>query len=137
MKLRIENNAIRFRITPGELAELNGQSRVEAATQLLTEDGAKVAGEFIYALAVDRDGGPTRCRIEPSFIMLILHPSALNTLNAPGGGGFYYQRESTTPEGDVKRFMAYVEIDRPVKKRNRPENWLEGDAREPGADAVS
>jgi len=124
VKLRIEDNSIRFRISPEELERLNQRSRIEAATQLFSPDGNKVEGEFIYALAVDVEGGPTRCLIEPSYIMLVLHPDALATLNVPGTEGFYFQREATTPEGDVKRFMAYVEIDKPVKKRNRPEDWL-------------
>lgn len=125
MKLRIENNSIRFRITPEELARLTDRTRVEAATQLYSEDGRAVEGEFIYALAVDPEGGPTRCRIEPSFIMLVLHPEALDTLNDPDSRRYQYRREATTPEGDLKRFMAYVEVDKPVKKRHRPEDWLD------------
>lgn len=125
MKLRIENNSIRFRITPAELERLNQRTRVEASTKLMSEDGASVDGEFIYALAVDRDGGPTRCRIEPSFVMFILHPDELAVLNAPGEQSVYYHRECTLPSGETHRFMAYVEIDKPVKKRNRPEAWLD------------
>ncbi len=125
MKLRIENNSIRFRITLEELSHLNDRCRVEAGTKLYSADGMKVDGEFIYALAVDSEGGPTRCRIEPSFIMLILHPGELALLNAPGDGCVYFQRESILPDGATHRFMAYVEVDKPVKKRNRPESWLD------------
>jgi hypothetical protein len=125
MKLRIEDNSIRFRITPEELERLNERARVEASTKIYSEDGESVEGEFIYALTVDSEGGPTRCLIEPSFIMLILHSDELNTLNDPKQEGIYYQRESTLPSGETHRFMAYVEKDKPVKKRKRPENWLE------------
>lgn len=124
MKLRIENNSVRFRITPEELALLNERCRVETSTRLYSEDGRSIEGEFIYSLTVDKEGGPTRCRIEPSFIMLILHPNELNTLNSPGNGGVHYRRESVSPSGETRRFMAYVEIDKPVKKRARPEAWL-------------
>jgi hypothetical protein len=125
MKLRIENNAIRYRITPGELAHLNERTRLEASTQIHSEDGATLEGEFIYALTVDRESGPTRCRIEPSFIMLILHPDDLAALNASGEKGIRYQRESSLPNGESHRFMAYVEVDKPMKHRKRPEKWLE------------
>ncbi len=125
MKLRIEDNSIRFRITPEELERLNKRARVEASTKIYSEDGKSVEGEFIYAITVDSEDGPTRCLIEPSFIMLILHSDELNILNDPKQEGIYYQRESTLPSGETHRFMAYVEKDKPVKKRKRPENWLE------------
>ena len=125
MKLRIENNSVRFRITPEELAQLNDRCRVETSTKLYSEDGRNVEGEFIYSLTVDKEGGATRCRIEPSFIMLILHPDELDTLNASRNGGVHYRRESVSPSGEVRRFMAYVEIDKPVRKRKIPETWLE------------
>lgn len=125
MKLRIEDNSIRFRISEEERERLTQRSRIEAATQLFSPDGNSVEGEFIYALAVDVEGGPSRCLIEPSYIMLVLHPDALDALNAPGEGRFCFQREATTPEGELKRFMAYVEIDKPMKKKNRPEDWLD------------
>lgn len=131
MKLRIENNSIRFRITLEELERLNRRSRLEAATQLFTADGKALEGEFIYALAVDTEGGPTRCLIDPSFIMLVLHPDSLEVLNQRGEQGYTYQRESKMPDGETRRFMAYVELDRPAKKRNRPEDWLTGDAGDP------
>ena len=125
MKLRIENNSIRFRISPDELTRLNERARLEASTRIYSEDGKNVEGEFIYALTVDNEGGPTRCLIEPSFVMLILHPGELDTLNDPSQEGIYYQREATLADGETHRFMAYVEKDKPVKKRKRPENWLE------------
>lgn len=126
MKLRIENNSIRFRISSDELERLNARCRVEASTKLLSPDGKTLEGEFIYALAVDSEGGPTRCLIEPSFIMFILHPDDVARLNSPGEKGVYYQRESMLPTGETHRFMAYAEIDRPMKNRKRPEVWLEG-----------
>ena len=125
MKLRIENNSIRFRITPEELERLRQRSRIEASTKILSEDGKSTEGEFIYAVAVDRDGGATRCRIEPSFIMLILHPDDLSALGQSDSAGIYHRRESTLDTGETHRFIAYVELDRPVKKRRRPEAWLD------------
>jgi hypothetical protein len=124
LKLRIENNAIRFRISADELERLGARARVEASTRLYSEDGKTVEGEFIYALTVDPEGGPTRCRIEPSFIMLVLSPDDLAQLSA-SRDGVYYRRESIRPSGEVCRFLAYVEVDRPVKKTSRPESWLE------------
>lgn len=112
MKLRIEDNSIRFRITPEELARLNAEGRVESATQIYSDDGGRLEGEFIYALAVDLQGGATQCRIEPSFVLFILHPDDLAVLNAQRENGFVYTREAIRPDGEVKRFTAYVEVDR-------------------------
>lgn len=112
MKLRIEDNSIRFRITPDELARLNDEGRVESATQIYSEDGGRLEGEFIYALAVDLQGGATQCRIEPSFVLFILHPDDLAVLNAQREKGFRYERETLRPDGEVKYFAASVEVDR-------------------------
>jgi len=124
MKLRIENNAVRFRISGEELARLADESGLEAATQIFGRDGASVEGEFIYALAVDREGGPTRCRIEPGYIMFILDSGAMENLEK--SGSYVFLRESVAAGGEAKRFMAYVEIDKPRKRRGRPEDWLAG-----------
>lgn len=120
MKLRIENNAIRFRITPEELDRLRDRGRVEAATQLFSPDGGHIEGEFIYAIVVDGEGGAEGCLIEPGYIMLILPREALGDLCDPDGPGYRYQRESHTSDGGIQRFDAHVELDKPVK-RPRPE----------------
>ena len=125
MKFRSENKSMRLRINQVGLERLHQRARWEASTKLLSEDGKSTEGEFIYAVTVDRDGGATRCRIEPSFIMLILHPDDLAALSQPGSEGIYLRRESTLDSGEIHRFMAYLELDRPVKKRRRPEAWMD------------
>lgn len=112
MNVRIENNSVRFRISPEELARLNKEGRLESAVQLYTEDGGILEGEFIYALAVEREFGATRCQIDPSFILFILHPGDLALLNARGEEGFMHERESTGPDGERRYFRAWVEVDR-------------------------
>ena len=112
MNVRIEDHSVRFRISAEELARLNEEGRLESAVQLYTEDGGALEGEFIYALAVEREYGPTRCRIEPSFILFILHPGDLALLNAQRENGFVYDRSSIGPDGEPRYFKACVEVDR-------------------------
>lgn len=112
MNIRIEDNAVRFRISPQELARLNDEGRLESAVQLYTEDGAALEGEFIYALAVEREFGATRCRIEPSFILFILHPGDLAILNAQPEEGFVHTRDSVGAGGQRHLFKACVQVDR-------------------------
>lgn len=115
MNIRIEDNSIRFRISPEELDRLNEEGRLESAVQLYTEDGGALEGEFIYALAVEHEYGPTRCRIEPSFILFILHPGDLALLNAQREEGFVYDRSSIGHDGEPHHFKASVEVDRHKK----------------------
>ena len=111
MKLRIEDNSLRFRISPEELERLNDEGRLESVTQLYNEEGV-LDGEFIYALALEREFGPTRCHIAPSFILFILHPGDLALLNARRDEGFEHRHAAITPDGEVKVFTATVEVDR-------------------------
>lgn len=120
MNVRIEDNYVRFRISPEELDRLNEEGRLESAVQLYTEDGAALEGEFIYALAVEREYGATRCRIEPSFILFILHPGDLALLNARREEGFTYHRNSKGANGEQHQFKATVEVDRHKKLHGRP-----------------
>lgn len=115
MNVRIENNSVRFRISPEELERLNVEGRLESAVQLYTEDGSALEGEFIYALAVEREYGATRCRIEPSFILFILHPGDLDLLNLHREEGFVYYRSSVGFDGEPHTFKACVEVDRHKK----------------------
>ncbi len=112
MNVRIEDNTVRFRISPRELAQLNQDRRLESAVQIYADDGRTLEGEFIYALAVEPEFGATRCLIQPSFILFVLHEGDLAILNLQPEKGFAYQRESTGPEGQRYWFRACVEVDR-------------------------
>jgi len=119
VNVRIEDNTVRFRISPEELARLNDEGRLESAVQLYTEDGGILEGEFIYALAVEREFGATRCHIEPSFILFILHPGDLAILNAQPEEGFVHTRNSTGPDGAQHLFKACVQVDRHKSTQGR------------------
>ena len=119
MNIRIEDNSVRFRISPEELTRLNDEGRLESAVQLYTEDGGALEGEFIYALAVEREFGATRCHIDPSFILFILHPGDLALLNAHPEEGFAHSRDSIGPSGERHEFRACVEVDRHKSNHGR------------------
>jgi hypothetical protein len=119
VNVRIEDNTVRFRISPEELARLNDEGRLESAVQLYTEDGGALEGEFIYALAVEREFGATRCHIEPSFILFILHPGDLAILNAQPEAGFTHTRKSIGANGEQHLFKACVQVDRHKSNQGR------------------
>lgn len=112
MNIRIEDNFVRFRISHQELVQLNQERRLESVVQIHSEDGRTLEGEFIYALAVEPEFDATRCLIQPSFILFVLHEGDLAILNGQPEEGFVYERESTGPEGQTHYFRACVEVDR-------------------------
>lgn len=124
MKIRIQDNSIRFRITLKELDELNRVGRIEAISEIYSPDGTAREGRFVYALGTLAGKVPSRCAIEPGGITLYLNGSDLATLNNPSEEGAYLRRETRLPSGEPHRFIAFVEKDRPATRCNKPERWI-------------
>ncbi len=124
MKIRIKDCAVRYRITLKELDELNSTGRLEAVTEIYSEDGAAHEGSFRYGVAIDKEASASRCAIEPGSIMFHLCADDAERLNAAGQEGVYLRRESRLPGGRIHRFMAFVEKDRPGSTCDKPEAWI-------------
>jgi hypothetical protein len=68
MKLRIQANSIRFRITPTELHALATRGRVESAIQL----GPAADDRLSYALEVSRECSAVRLEYRPGKVCAVL-----------------------------------------------------------------
>lgn len=123
MKIRIQDNSIRFRITLAELEDLNRSGRLESVTEIYSADGAP-EGRFAYGVTAVQEGEPSACIISPNSIFLHLNPDDLARLNDPNEEGVYLKREARLPGGDLHRSMAFIEKDRPSTKCDKPEEWV-------------
>ena len=123
MKIRIQDHSVRFRITLKELEELNRQGRIEARTEMYAADGA-CEGRFCYGVVKSDPDRPSRCEISANGIFLHLDLSDMQTLNQPSEEGVYLRREVTLPNGEMHRFIAFVEKDRPATHCDKPEAWI-------------
>ncbi|MFB3786994.1 MAG: hypothetical protein ACE15F_11575 [bacterium] len=124
MKIRMQDNSIRFRITLKELEQLNQEGDVVAETVIRDPRTGMVEGRFQYGLARMKTESESRCEISPAAIFIHLNPADLAVLNDPREEGVYLRREARMPDGSVYRFMAFVEKDRPPSKCDKPERWI-------------
>jgi hypothetical protein len=124
MKIRIQDNSVRFRITLKELEALNQTGRIESVTEVYSPEGTAPEGRFVYAVAAADIGASSRCAIEPGSITVYLNDADRVTLNSPSEEGVYLRREHTLASGETRRFMAFVEKDRPASKCDKPEAWI-------------
>lgn len=123
MKLQINENSLRFRISKQDLRKLLETGRIKASVILHSEGGSGVDGRFDYVIKVAKEGA-WRVEFKQGGICLYLRPKDLETLADENEEGVYLRRESTSPSGEVRRFMAFVEIDKEKKDRVRPEDWI-------------
>lgn len=124
MKVRIQDNSVRFRITLEELEQLNASGRIEAVSELYSEDGVSCEGRFVYGVAVALDEPAGYCQMQPGSIFLYLSKRDLARLNDPAEEGVYLRREVNLKSGEAHRFIAFIEKDRPPTKCDKPEEWI-------------
>ncbi len=130
MKLRIQDNSVRFRITLKELDELNACGHVEVVTECYSPDGSTREGRFVYAVRALAEDSTSYCDLRPDAITLYLNAADRATLKDPAEEGVYLRRETLLPSGDVHRFMAFIEKDRPATRCGKPEAWIYAYAKE-------
>lgn len=134
MKLRIKDNSVRFRITLRELHELE-QNRSLRASSVVPPMGDKY-GVFSYSLTLAEDDRGSRLELEPFGMNFVLCKKDFLALLEPDREGVYIQHEWADPFGEVKRFMAFVEKDRPGSSCEKPEEWIYEEGR-PGVPQVT
>jgi hypothetical protein len=122
MKIRIQDNSIRFRITLKELDELREAGRIARSTEIPAPNGD--AAVFRYAVELDDGGAESRVQLQPDGIILRLAAGDLATLCKPHEEGVYIRREWWGADGSPRRFMAFVEKDRPGATCDKPEAWI-------------
>jgi hypothetical protein len=122
MKIRIQDNSIRYRLTLKEVETLKQTGRLERSTEILNAAGP--GGVFRYAVILDYALASTEVRLQGTSIELALSSSDANELFDPEKEGAYIRREWTDADGNLKRFMAFVEKDRPGSTCIKPETWI-------------
>lgn len=122
MKIRIQDNSVRFRLTIKETEMLRRTCRLESFTQVLAPQGP--AGRFRYAVTLHEDLLESTLRLETLSIEFALCTADAQTLFAPDQEGVYLRREWQDAVGETHRFMAFVEKDRPGSTCIKPEQWI-------------
>jgi hypothetical protein len=123
MKIRIQDNSIRFRITLAELETLNATGRLEQTTEILGPDG-ECEGRFVYGATAIEGEAESHWVIGPNAIFIHLNEADMKRLNDPSEEGVYLKREVRLPSGEVHRSMAFIEKDRPSTRCDKPEEWV-------------
>jgi hypothetical protein len=120
MKIRIQDNSVRFRITVRELETLVETGDLVARTSF---PGGK--SEFRYGLRVAPPAGPSQITFQDNAIIATLSSEDLAQLRDPAREGVYIQDESAPDAASSpKRFIFFVEKDRPGSACEKPEQWI-------------
>lgn len=122
MKIRIQDNSVRFRLTLREVEELERTGFLERTTQIVGPDG--LGPRFCYAVDTRGDVAVSFVKVECTAITLCLCARDRETLLNPEEEGAYIRHEWISPEGAAHRFMAFIEKDRPGSTCVKKEAWI-------------
>lgn len=122
MKIRIQDNSIRYRMTLREVETFAAEGIVSRRTQVVGPEG--LGPVFEYHLQYDPGLGESVVLVDGSRIVVQLCPADRDVLLHPGEEGVYLRREWVSPGGERHRFMAFVEKDRPGSTCVKPEAWI-------------
>lgn len=121
MKLRIQDNSVRFRITLKELEQLVRTGAIRSETQTPPEGSEAV---FRYAVTVDQSLLQSRLHIAAFAFTLALSQPDFDELLKPSNEGVYVRNEWTDASGATRRFIVFIEKDRPASVCEKPEAWI-------------
>jgi hypothetical protein len=122
MKIRIQDNSIRLRLTLREIESFAEQGLIERSMQVVMPDG--LGPTFQYRLECDSSLSDSRVRIDERCISVQLCRTDRDALIQPDQEGVYIRREWKSPDGTSHRFMAFVEKDRPGSTCIKKEQWI-------------
>lgn len=122
MKIRIQDNSIRFRLTLREVEVLKEEGFLERTTTVLGPEGP--VASLCYAVWHDPDVRESLVEMPPNQIRMTLCNEDFMSLCDDAQEGVYVRREWTAPDGTSERFIAFVEKDRPGSTCIKPENWI-------------
>lgn len=122
MKIRIQDNSIRFRLTLKEVEELGRTGALTSQSRVLSPTGP--AGVFHYGIECLTGAEESEVIVGISSIVLRLSEADRASLMQPDEEGVYLRREWTAPNGTIHRFMAFIEKDRPGSTCVKKEQWI-------------
>jgi hypothetical protein len=118
----MQDNSIRFRLTIKETELLEREKRLDRRTEILGSGGS--INVFAYSISVDERISDSEIRLGPASIEFVLCPTDARCLFDPTREGVYVRREIAEPDGGARRFLAFVEKDRPGSTCIKPEEWI-------------
>lgn len=122
MKIRIQDNSIRLRLTLREVESLADGPGLVRTTQVINTDGP--GGLFTYALEADPSLAETVVEVDGPSIRVRLSAADRDALLSPREEGVYVRREWRDADGSARRFMVFVEKDRPGSTCVKTEQWI-------------
>jgi len=121
MKLRIQDNSVRFRISIRELEQLSEAGELVGETRIPGSHG--VATVFRYVVRRGDDREESTLEAEPFGLTLVLTNADLEHLQDCAEEGVYLKRE-WLEQGDIQRFLVFIEKDRPGSTCVKQEAWV-------------
>lgn len=125
MKLRIQDNSLRIRISLRELEELLAAGKVSRTMQILGPDG--LGPQLQYSLEHAAALPESIVTLTQNRITVHLSSADRDELIREDAEGVYLRREWTDLDGGRHRFMAFVEKDRPAATCRKIEQWIYDD----------
>jgi hypothetical protein len=122
MKIRIQDNSIRLRMTLREVETFAETGLITRTTQVVTPNG--LGPVFQYSLQYDATLTESEVLVDGASITVQVGPTDRDTLLQPEQEGIYIRREWISPQGTSHRFMAFVEKDRPGSTCVKKEQWI-------------
>jgi hypothetical protein len=119
LKLRIQDNSVRFRVTIKELEELSRDGEIRRQTAFPSSEGCS---RFEYAIHVCNSAvvSTIECR-DGAIVATVTHVDLARLLD-DATEGIYFRTE---PGDDrAERFMFFIEKDRPAAACDKPEHWI-------------
>lgn len=123
MKLRIQDDSVRFRITIKELEQLTETGVVSCHTCIPMKIG-ETQSVFRYELRAAHAGEQSDLLVTPFAFTLYLNRTDLSELVSETKEGVYIRREWADVAGTPHRFIVFVEKDRPGSACEKPEQWI-------------
>jgi hypothetical protein len=115
MKIRIQDNSIRFRITVRELEELAERGELMRTTTFPT------GTVFSYGIRVKTEAAQSSIDMADGAIVAVLSAADLDLLRDDSREGVYCRTEAAEERA---RFIFFVEKDRPGATCEKPEHWI-------------
>lgn len=122
MKIRIQDNSIRLRLTLREVETFAAEGVVARGTQVVDPGG--LGPRFEYRLEYDAALAESVVEMRGLAIVVRLDAKDRAELLRADVEGVYLRREWIAPDGQCHRFMAFVEKDRPGSTCVKKEQWI-------------
>lgn len=117
MKIRVQDNSVRFRITIRELETLAKDGELISSVEF-----PGTGASFSYGIRIEPDIPNGSIAFDGKAILTTLSPAELSQLQDDSREGIYFRHEPAEEAG--KRFIFFIEKDRPSSVCEKPEQWI-------------